>query len=96
MTLWGGLFAILLTIASIVYCRKNDLTLPACAPLKEGLTRCCCGSSDDEDAQQGMPLKVGSTPSGQASAEEKGAHHGWRNNTVNPIKEYTHIEMSRV
>ncbi|UXI15054.1 Calcium/calmodulin-dependent 3' 5'-cyclic nucleotide phosphodiesterase 1C [Sarcoptes scabiei] len=43
VTLWGGLFAILFCLASIVYCRKRDVRLPFCSPLKSCLIRICCG-----------------------------------------------------
>ncbi|OTF78463.1 hypothetical protein BLA29_005438 [Euroglyphus maynei] len=44
LTLWGGLFAILFCIASIVYCRKRDVNLPACKAFKNVLVRLCCGN----------------------------------------------------
>nr|XP_046920512.1 uncharacterized protein DDB_G0289917-like [Dermatophagoides farinae] len=54
LTLWGGLFAILFCLASIVYCRKKDVNLPACTVFKNFLVRLCCGNNnsgnnDDDD-----------------------------------------------
>lgn len=95
VTLWGGLFAILLAIASIVYCRKNDLNITGCVALKQCLVRFCCGSTADDHDQE-IALKVSSDQSRGDGSDTKPARHGWRNNSVNPLGDSTHIEMSRV
>lgn len=100
ITLWGGLFAILLAIASIVYCRKNDLNVPACVALKRSAIRLCCGggSSGDHHLNEGEGGGHGEEDTEMAlkqhsrRGEATGASHGWRNNTVNPLV----IEMSHV
>ncbi|KAJ6216823.1 hypothetical protein RDWZM_007980 [Blomia tropicalis] len=109
VTLWGGLFAILLAIASIVYCRKNDLNIPACSAFKRCLVRFCCGGGDatgsghnnnmDDDIEKhSIALKINhqSTINVNNHNSVKSARHGWRNNSVNPMTESSNMNATAV
>lgn len=89
VTLWGGLFGILLTIASIVYCRKNDVNIPACVAFKHCLIRCCCGHDvpPDSPMDKQAEMSLTTSPAGRKpeASKSNGSHHGWRTNVVQPM-----------
>lgn len=111
VTLWAGLFGILFLIASIVYCRKNDVNVPMCVAFKQCLVKCCLGSEEHttpeirsdhtrlviaEDNNNNNNFALKQLNTSRAHENNvPRAPGGWRKNTVQPM-DAAHTQVSNV